>query len=52
MNKKNGTRYNKEFKEQVIARMMPPKNESVRSLSKELGVSEQSLYKWRQKSDE
>lgn len=50
MNKKNGTRYNKEFKEQVIARMMPPKNESVRSLSKELGVSEQSLYKWRQKA--
>lgn len=50
MNKKNGTRYTKEFKEQVIARMMPPKNESVGSLSKELGISEQSLYKWRQKA--
>lgn len=50
MNKKNGTRYTKEFKEQAIARMMPPQNESVRSLSKELGISEQSLYKWRQKA--
>lgn len=48
MNKKNGTRYNKEFKEQVTARMMPPMNESVKALSEELGVSEQSLYKWRQ----
>lgn len=50
MNKKNGTRYDKEFKEQVIARMMPPKNESVKGLSEELGISEQSLYKWRQKA--
>lgn len=50
MNKKNGTRYTKEFKTQTIARMMPPQNESVSSLSKELGISEQSLYKWRQKA--
>ncbi len=50
MNKKNGTRYNKEFKEQVITRMMPPMNESVKFLSEELGISEQSLYKWRQKA--
>lgn len=47
---KNGTRYTKEFRASTIARMMPPNNESVSSLSKELGVFEQSLYKWRQKA--
>jgi len=50
MNNKNGTRYTKEFKEQAIERMMPPNNETIKSLSDELGVSEQSLYKWRQKA--
>ena len=50
MNKKSGTRYTKEFKERAIARMMPPHNEPVKSISEELGVSEQTLYKWRQKA--
>ena len=30
--------------------MIPPNNESIKSISDELGVSEQSLYKWRQKA--
>ena len=30
--------------------MMPPDNESIKSISDELGVSEQSLYKWRQRA--
>src|SRR5690625_2889209 len=50
MNNKKGTRYTKKFKETSIARMMPPSNEPIKSLSKELGVSEQSLYKWRRKA--
>ncbi|MBO0587453.1 transposase [Sporosarcina sp. E16_8] len=50
MNNKNGTRFTKEFKEMAIARMMPPNNESIKSISDELGISEQSLYKWRQKA--
>lgn len=50
MNKKSGTRYTKEFKERAITRMMPPNNESIKSISDELGVSEHSLYKWRQKA--
>lgn len=27
--------------------MMPPNNESVKQISEELGMSEQTLYKWR-----
>jgi len=50
MNNKNGTRYTKEFKEAAIARMIPPNNESIKNISEELGISEQSLYKWRQKA--
>ena len=50
MNRNNGTRYTKEFREKAIVRMMPPNNETVKSISEDLGVSAQSLYKWRQKA--
>jgi len=50
MNKNSGARYSKEFKEKAIARMMSPDNESIKIISDELGVSEQLLYKWRQKA--
>jgi len=50
MDRRNGTRYTKEFREKAIARMMPPNNETVKSISDDLGVSAQSLYKWRQKA--
>lgn len=50
MNNENGKRYTQEFKDAVLVRMMPPNNESIKSISDELGISEQSLYKWRQKA--
>ena len=39
--------YSLEFKEAIIRRMMPPNAVSVRELSKETGVSDVTLYKWR-----
>ena len=50
MNNENGKRYSTEIKDAVLVRMMPPNNESIKSISDELGISEQSLYKWRQKA--
>lgn len=43
-------RYTQEMKDAVLVRMMPPNNESVKSISEELGISAQSLYKWRNKA--
>ena len=40
-------RYSKEFKESVLKRMMPPNPISVMDLSRETGVSDVTLYKWR-----
>jgi len=31
--------------------MMPPNDESVRSISKDTGVSEQNIYQWRKKRE-
>ena len=39
--------YNEEFKEQVVRKMMAPNAQSVAEVSRETGVSEQSLYNWR-----
>jgi len=39
--------YSEEFKESVIKKMMPPNPVSVSRLSKETGVSDVTLYKWR-----
>jgi transposase-like protein len=39
--------YSEEFKESVIKKMMPPNPVSVSKISKETGVSDVSLYKWR-----
>jgi transposase len=41
------SRYSIEFKEAVVQKMMPPNAMPVRSLSKETGVSDVTLYKWR-----
>lgn len=38
MTKKNGKRYSEEIKASVMERMMPPNNESVNQLTKELGI--------------
>ena len=43
------SRYNEEFKEQVVGKMMAPNARSVAEVSRETGVSEQSLYNWRNK---
>lgn len=40
-------KYSKELKESIIRRMLPPTNESISKISKEEGISEQTLYKWR-----
>lgn len=40
-------RYSEEFKESVIKKMMPPNPVSVAQLSKDMGVSDVTLYKWR-----
>lgn len=50
MKSKTGTRYSIEEKEAAVARMMPPYNESVTKLSKELGISDASLYTWRKEA--
>lgn len=40
-------RYSEEFKEQVVRKMMPPNAQSVAQISRTLGVSEPTLYTWR-----
>ena len=39
--------YEKEFKEQTVQKMMPPNAVSVARLSRDSGVSEATLYNWR-----
>jgi transposase len=41
------SKYNDEFKEQVVRKMMPPGAQSVAQVSRDTGVSEQTLYNWR-----
>ena len=39
--------YSEEFKEQVVRKMMPPNAQSVAQISRDSGVSAQTLYNWR-----
>jgi transposase len=50
MKEKNGVRYSQKQKEAIIKRMMPPNNESVLHISKEEGISDVTLYKWRKEA--
>lgn len=43
-------RYTQEQKEAIVHRMMPPNNESVAQISKEEGITEVTLYKWRKQA--
>ncbi|WP_156645148.1 IS3 family transposase [Lentibacillus sp. JNUCC-1] len=43
-------RYSEEQKTAALKRMMPPQNESVKALSKETGISDVTLYKWRKEA--
>jgi transposase-like protein len=45
-------KYSLSFKEKVVRRILPPNNESVRTVSKEVGVSENSIYIWIKKVKE
>ena len=40
-------KYAAEFKESIIVRMLPPRSESVPSISKETGIPVDTLYTWR-----
>lgn len=44
--------YSKERKEAALKKMMPPENMSVATLAEETGISQQTLYNWRQKARE
>jgi transposase len=41
------TRYSKEFKEQIVRKMMPPNSQSVSRISKDSGIAAPTLYAWR-----
>ena len=42
--------YSKELKDALLRRMLPPNNESIIKISKEEGISEQTLRNWRDKA--
>jgi transposase-like protein len=42
-------KYAAELKESIIARLLPPRNESVTNISRETGISVDTLYTWRLK---
>ena len=42
--------YSDEIKEPLLRRMLPPNNESITAISKEVGISEQTLRTWRDKA--
>lgn len=50
MTGRNRVRYSQEQKEVIVKRMMPPNNESVAQISKEEGITEVTLYKWRKEA--
>lgn len=39
--------YNKELRDSIVARMLPPRNESILKLAKEEDIPEATLRKWR-----
>jgi len=40
-------KYSEEFKLKIIKQMLPPENKKVVQISKETGIAEQTLYKWK-----
>lgn len=44
------TRYSDEFKYSIIKRMMPPTNESVKTIARETGLSEGTLHVWKRQA--
>ena len=42
--------YRKEFKDAILRRILPPNNESIATIAREKGLSEQTLRNWRDKA--
>lgn len=42
--------YSPELKDALLKRMLPPNNESITKISREEGISEQTLRNWRDKA--
>ena len=40
--------YSRELKASVLSKMLPPNNRSIADLAKEEGISDATLYNWRQ----
>ncbi|BAO43539.1 transposase, IS3/IS911 family [Thiolapillus brandeum] len=40
-------RYSQEFKEKIVQKMMPPNAQSIAQIHRDTGVSEPTLYNWR-----
>lgn len=43
-------KYSQEFKNSIIAKMMPPDNKSITQIARETGLSEATLNQWRRKA--
>lgn len=43
-------KYSEEFKYSIMTKMMPPQNQSVSAISRETGLSEATLHKWRREA--
>jgi len=43
-------KYSEEFKLSIVKQMLPPENKKVIQISKETGIAEQTLYKWKRQA--
>lgn len=43
-------KYSEEFKYSIMMKMMPPENQSISAISRETGLSEATLHKWRKQA--
>ena len=50
-NNRKKTSYTKEFKDSVLKRLEPPTNDTITSLSDELGVPRTTIYQWIKKAE-
>ena len=44
--------YSNERREAVVAKLLPPRNLSVREIAQQEGISEPTVYKWRKEARE
>ena len=40
-------KYSKSFQQTILRMVLPPENKSIQSVSREMGVSYQSIYNWK-----